>query len=189
MSDRGNCFGCGTELLALDDDPNGDHNATCKRCLAEEDHDFDRFPGFTFTRSGAQIAPSTPDPVVPEPTLRDVFDGATVKAQLSETIDSNEEVKALRVALTAAWAILDANGRKRLLNDPGVAEIAGHANAFCEEAVDDIVKHVLDQQEKFGFQNDKSDISECVSEFCLVTNSELTPHGHRLACERILEKQ
>lgn len=187
--DRGNCIGCGSELLALDDNPNGAHNSTCKKCVAEEDHDFDRFPGVTFTRSGEQIDPPKPVPVAPKRTLRDVFDGATVKAQLSETLDGNEEVKALRAALTASWAIMDDKDRQRFWNDPAVAEIAGHAYAFCEEAVDDIVNHVLAQQVKFGFQNDKSNIDDCVTEFCLVTHTELTPHGHRLACERILEQQ
>lgn len=189
MTDRGHCTSCNTELLELDDDPNGAHNATCKRCVAEENHDFDRFPGVTFTRSGEQIDPPKPTPVAPQRTLRDVFDGATVIGQLAEPAHGDEEVKALRAALSASWAILDAKGRQRLLNDPEVAKIANLAHVYCEEAVDDIVNHVLEQKTKYGFQVDKSSIRETVTEYCLATNTELTPHGHRLACERILEAQ
>lgn len=49
------CVGCGSELLEIDKDPNGDENATCKRCLAEEDHDFDQYPAAVFNRSGERI--------------------------------------------------------------------------------------------------------------------------------------
>lgn len=54
MSDE-HCFGCGTELLEIDKDPNGDLNVTCKRCMAEEDHDFDAEPGAVFGRAGERI--------------------------------------------------------------------------------------------------------------------------------------
>lgn len=52
---RGDCSGCHTELTAMDDSPNGDYNASCLRCRAEEAHDFDREPGITFDRSGRRI--------------------------------------------------------------------------------------------------------------------------------------
>lgn len=51
------CVGCGSELLEIDKDPNGDENATCKRCVAEEDHDFDLDPGAVFNRSGERTDP------------------------------------------------------------------------------------------------------------------------------------
>lgn len=52
---RGTCIGCSTDLCILDDDPNGAHNSTCARCRAEEEHDFDMYPGVTFSRSGEYI--------------------------------------------------------------------------------------------------------------------------------------
>lgn len=54
--DYGHCISCSTEMSVIDDDPNGDHNATCARCRAEEDHDFDAQPGAVFDRSGDMIA-------------------------------------------------------------------------------------------------------------------------------------
>jgi hypothetical protein len=53
--DDEHCIVCQTKLGALDDDPNGDHNAVCVRCRAEERHDYDREPDVTFDRSGARI--------------------------------------------------------------------------------------------------------------------------------------
>jgi len=55
MGSEGICFGCGTELCCIDDDPNGDGNATCARCRAEDDHDFDRFPTIKFNRDGSSV--------------------------------------------------------------------------------------------------------------------------------------
>lgn len=47
------CPACWTPLVdAIDSDPNGDMNATCARCRAEEEHDFDAEPGVTFNRYG-----------------------------------------------------------------------------------------------------------------------------------------
>jgi hypothetical protein len=46
------CFSCGTELNAIDRDPNGDMPCKCARCTAEEKHDFDKEPNVTFTRAG-----------------------------------------------------------------------------------------------------------------------------------------
>ncbi len=52
------CIGCTDELIpALDDDPNGEKNATCVRCLAEESWDFDRYPKAKFNRAGYLIEP------------------------------------------------------------------------------------------------------------------------------------
>jgi len=48
------CLGCGTELNHLDEDPNGDKNATCARCRAEEEHDYDLEPGVEFERDGSR---------------------------------------------------------------------------------------------------------------------------------------
>lgn len=55
MGMRDLCLGCGTELGHLDMDPNGDENATCARCRAEEDHDFDAEPDAVFNRAGQQF--------------------------------------------------------------------------------------------------------------------------------------
>jgi hypothetical protein len=49
------CVGCGTEMLPIDDDPNGAKNAICARCTAEEAHDFTRFPKARFDRLGNEI--------------------------------------------------------------------------------------------------------------------------------------
>lgn len=53
--DRGNCIDCGTELCILDDDPNGDRNATCAQCRAQDEHDFDVEPHAVFSRAGERI--------------------------------------------------------------------------------------------------------------------------------------
>lgn len=47
-----NCIGCQNTLSVLDNDPNGDENATCCQCRAEEDHDFDAEPQAIFNRLG-----------------------------------------------------------------------------------------------------------------------------------------
>lgn len=57
---RGDCIGCGTELNALDDDPNRTCGSTCARCIAEEAHDFDAEPDATFSRSGQRIQIEVP---------------------------------------------------------------------------------------------------------------------------------
>ena len=44
-------------MNALDLDPNGEGNATCAKCRAEEEHDFDREPDVRFTRAGHRIEP------------------------------------------------------------------------------------------------------------------------------------
>lgn len=55
MSESHSCIGCGDPLCHLDDDPSGSRNATCARCRAEEEHDFDVEPGVTFSRSGERV--------------------------------------------------------------------------------------------------------------------------------------
>lgn len=55
------CLSCSDELCALDDDPNGDSNATCARCRAEEDHDFDAEPDVKFNRDGSLVETDQPD--------------------------------------------------------------------------------------------------------------------------------
>jgi len=49
------CIDCGVELEFFDRDPNGDENCQCKRCVAEQDHDFDREPNAKFDRMGERI--------------------------------------------------------------------------------------------------------------------------------------
>ena len=47
------CIGCGDRLIdAIDSDPNGEKNATCARCRAEEAHDYDAEPLVIFNRWG-----------------------------------------------------------------------------------------------------------------------------------------
>lgn len=46
------CIGCQSELMEVDNDPNGDKNAVCVRCRAEEAHDFDADPDVWFDRQG-----------------------------------------------------------------------------------------------------------------------------------------
>lgn len=67
------CVSCATELLEIDKDPNGDPNATCKRCVAEEDHDFDADPHAVFSRSGERTDPPKAwRPVPSEPASKPV---------------------------------------------------------------------------------------------------------------------
>lgn len=50
------CLNCQNELIAsIDDDPNGDKNVICTRCIAEEAHDFDVEPNAVFDRYGNRI--------------------------------------------------------------------------------------------------------------------------------------
>lgn len=53
--DEVRCIGCQVIMCYLDDDPNGDKNATCARCRAEEEHDFDAEPDAEFSRSGERL--------------------------------------------------------------------------------------------------------------------------------------
>lgn len=52
---EGHCLNCGTILCCLDEDPNGDQNAVCAKCRAEEAHDFDAEPNAKFGRNGSRI--------------------------------------------------------------------------------------------------------------------------------------
>ena len=54
------CIGCHDELNeTIDADPNGDMNATCARCRAEDAHDFDRWPNVRFDRHGNRVRRSS----------------------------------------------------------------------------------------------------------------------------------
>lgn len=190
--DRGNCLICRTELLALDDDSNGAHNEICKRCVAEEEYDAGLFPGTTFTRSGERIDPPKLASVEPHrtPILRDVIDGATVMRMQFDAWDGNEEVRALRAALKAAWSLLDAEGRQRFWNDPAVAVIASRAYAHNEEDTEKVVNYLMAYKAQNGYwKNTKANIRDEVNSACEAINCQLNPHSHRLACERILEMQ
>ncbi len=55
MCNQNTCLGCPATLNALDEDPNGDKNAVCARCRAEEDHDFDAEPNAVFARNGERL--------------------------------------------------------------------------------------------------------------------------------------
>jgi hypothetical protein len=57
--DRIFCINCGVPLGFMDEDPNGDSNCVCKKCRAEENHDFDRKPNVRFNRHGIRIENST----------------------------------------------------------------------------------------------------------------------------------
>lgn len=54
-NEYGKCTSCPAQLSCVDDDSNGDRNATCARCRAEESHDFDADPGATFDRLGRRV--------------------------------------------------------------------------------------------------------------------------------------
>lgn len=69
---RGHCIDCGTEMNLLDDDPNGNQNATCARCRAESEHDFDAEPNVVFTRTGEPVDARLSPRQMPE-NLRSVF--------------------------------------------------------------------------------------------------------------------
>lgn len=50
------CLNCAIRLdPGIDEDPNGDMPTKCKRCQAEEEHDFDVAPGVGFDRRGCWI--------------------------------------------------------------------------------------------------------------------------------------
>lgn len=65
-NDRGYCISCTDDLCHLDDDPNGSRNATCARCRAEEEHDYDVEPHAVFSRSGERIDNVPPRRVLPD---------------------------------------------------------------------------------------------------------------------------
>lgn len=49
------CISCQTPLTVIDEDPNGEQNATCAKCRAEENHDFDAEPNAQYSRDGTRI--------------------------------------------------------------------------------------------------------------------------------------
>jgi hypothetical protein len=55
MTNQSTCMSCPEELLAVDEDANGTKNSTCRRCRAEEDHDFDAEPNAVFNRMGERV--------------------------------------------------------------------------------------------------------------------------------------
>lgn len=72
-NERGNCVECGDELTPLDDDPNRTCGPTCKRCLAEQAHDFDAEPGVEFTKTGERVFTAAPrEPGTPK-SIRDAL--------------------------------------------------------------------------------------------------------------------
>lgn len=70
--DRGQCIDCGTALCHLDDDPNGDRNATCAQCRAQDGHDFDAEPNASFSRTGER-ADNKPQRRAMTKNLRQLF--------------------------------------------------------------------------------------------------------------------
>ncbi len=112
--DRGHCIGCGTELLCIDDDPNGDRNATCARCVAEECHDFDLDPDAVFSRNGDRqyVEPVSTPVVHSSPTrydLRVTSDGAGLYATEEPNTRGMQYVMASAYdALAARFAELEA---------------------------------------------------------------------------------
>ncbi|MBI6883123.1 hypothetical protein [Pseudomonas putida] len=61
-----NCVTCDVELCIADRDPDGTKNAECLRCIAEQNHDFDREPNAVFSRMGERLDP----PQEPKPCSR-----------------------------------------------------------------------------------------------------------------------
>ena len=57
-AEYGYCINCSRDLIPIiDEDPNGDLGCKCAQCLAEESHDFGRYPDVTFGRDGMRIDP------------------------------------------------------------------------------------------------------------------------------------
>lgn len=93
MSDE-HCIGCATVLLEIDKDPNGRQNSTCKRCIAEEGHDFDVEPDAVFSRMGERT--DTPKAWVPP-------------AQMFTDSQNRPARRYVQVSLLAKWEKLLAN--------------------------------------------------------------------------------
>jgi len=56
LTDDNYCYGCNKKMLPhLDNDPNGQPNAICAQCTAEEAHDWDIEPDAEFSRDGSYI--------------------------------------------------------------------------------------------------------------------------------------
>lgn len=102
-SSRGQCLSCPEQLCIVDDDPNGDGNATCAKCRAEDDHDFDKEPGAVFSRSGERIDNKRAKVSIINQALADTL--KTVKRQRGRQDDLNAQLRDLQaVALHLGMA-------------------------------------------------------------------------------------
>lgn len=113
------CVGCGDELLEIDKDPNGDKNATCKRCLAEEDHDYDLDPHAVFNRIGERTdtprQPKSAFTAVPYKPDRLIVDAKLLESwarQLDCDRESFDQDKARSTAREIRGMIKDSRERK-----------------------------------------------------------------------------
>lgn len=117
---RGHCISCNKELTAIDDDPNGAFNSTCRRCEAEEAHDFDAEPDAVFSDLGERLDEpkrpcSTYDP------LQQIFDAAEQHSDDSGEMDM--QVGDLEDVIRAAWRIMSPEQRQQLLNSEEVTDL------------------------------------------------------------------
>ncbi|AXH59715.1 hypothetical protein [Pseudomonas amygdali] len=94
-NERGNCIGCGRELTHLDDDPNRTCGPTCKRCLAEQEHDFDADPDAKFSETGERIV----EPVALQSAATNPIQDALkqIKALPQRQDGVNDQLRDLRV--------------------------------------------------------------------------------------------
>lgn len=93
-SSRGQCLSCPEQLCIVDDDPNGEGNATCAKCRAEEDHDFDKEPGAVFSRSGERIDNIRTKVSIINQALADTL--KTVRPQRPRQDDLNAQLRDLQ---------------------------------------------------------------------------------------------
>ena len=83
------CINCSRDLIpAIDEDPNGDLGCKCAQCLAEESHDFERYPDVKFSRSGRYIEPE------PEGVDRDKL-AESLKVSFDSMIKQTDEWRPL----------------------------------------------------------------------------------------------
>lgn len=114
-NERGNCIDCGEQLCHLDDDPNGDRNATCARCKAHYSHDFDAEPNAVFSRSGERIDNKTQRQAMPQ-NLRSVLESLP---QLPQRQDSTAaQLADLRVIANKLGLYDAADAIKTMLGRP-----------------------------------------------------------------------
>ncbi|MBD8681715.1 MULTISPECIES: hypothetical protein [Pseudomonas] len=113
-NERGNCIECGNELTVVDDDPNRTCGATCKRCLAEQNHDFDAEPDVQFSRSGERMgAPSLQDSGAPK-YIRDALKRFKPLPQRQDGV--NDQLQDLRIIANHFGLYDAADAIKALLN-------------------------------------------------------------------------
>lgn len=86
------CISCLSELNYLDDDPNGEHNAVCAKCRAEENHDFDTEPDVLFLRNGKRLN-------ITQNQSNNMSD-----IKLGELPDNNAKRDAIHVAIIPVYA-------------------------------------------------------------------------------------